>query len=464
MRHFIDIILPIPLPKAFTYEITKAEADFIKPGMRIAVPFGKQHIYTGLAQAVHTQPPVAYDPKSIHQILDNTPLVTAKQLDHWQWISEYYMCSLGEVVRAALPNAFLLESETVILKRDNIDTSQIKLSDDEYLIYEALQHQSSLKIKDVSDILDRKRVIPILNELVEKQVVNLQETLYEKYQPKQQRYLKLAEDLSSENHLKAVLEELSRAPKQRETLMSMFSLSSTTKKPIKSTDITNLPNASTSALKALIDKGYLSEYYVTESRVSYEGDASVEVKNLSTDQENALTKINQEFQEKSVVLLHGVTSSGKTEIYVKLIKEQLEKRNQVLYLLPEIALTTQLVQRLQAYFGNQLAVFHSRYSNNERVEVYNNILNNRDTAQVVIGARSALLLPFRSLGLVIVDEEHEPSYKQFDPAPRYHARDAAIVLAKLFKAKTVLGSATPSLESYFNATQDKYGLVELNQR
>ncbi|MBT8325414.1 MAG: primosomal protein N', partial [Winogradskyella sp.] len=200
------------------------------------------------------------------------------------------------------------------------------------------------------------------------------------------------------------------------------------------------------------------------SRVSYEGDASVEVKNLSTDQENALTKINQEFQEKSVVLLHGVTSSGKTEIYVKLIKEQLEKGNQVLYLLPEIALTTQLVQRLQAYFGNQLAVFHSRYSNNERVEVYNNILNNRDTAQVVIGARSALLLPFRSLGLVIVDEEHEPSYKQFDPAPRYHARDAAIVLAKLFKAKTVLGSATPSLESYFNATQDKYGLVELNQR
>lgn len=462
--HFIDVILPIPLQKAFTYHITEAESQFLSSGMRVAVPFGKSKIYTALVYKIHNAPPVAYEAKTIHQILDEKPLVTTMQIKHWEWISNYYMCSLGEVMRAAMPNAFIIESETIISKVHTNELEDSELKDEEFLILEALQHHSSLKIQEVVSILDKKRVLPIINGLVEKGVVHLQEEIYEKYTPKMVRYVRLHINHKSEEKLQELLEILSRAKKQRIVVLSLFQMEVSSKAPIKVKDLIERSGASAAVIKSLIDKNILEEYHIQTDRVSFEGEGLEDQKLLNEFQNNAFYQIKKEFEEKSVVLLHGVTSSGKTEIYVKLIEEQLQQNKQILYLLPEIALTTQLVSRLQSYFGEKVVVFHSRYSGNERVEAWNNILNNAKNAQIIIGARSALLLPFKNLGLIIVDEEHEQSFKQFDPAPRYHARDAAIVLAHMFSAKILLGTATPSLESYYNASEGKYGLVEMKQR
>ncbi|TWO31841.1 primosomal protein N' [Seonamhaeicola sediminis] len=464
MPYFIDVILPIPLQKLFTYGITPSEASFLKTGMRVAVPFGKSKIYTGLVFNIHNNAPTVYEAKEIHQILDETPIVNKIQLELWQWISNYYMCTLGDVMRAALPTAFILESETVVTKNFIKEIDESILKDDEFLIYEALQHQSSLKIHDISNILDKKNVLPVIKRLIEKKAITVEEEVYEKYKPKLVRYVKLHSNFSKDEVLQDLLENLNRAPKQREVIMTLFSLSATTRKPIKFSDLSNESGASSQTIKALIDKGVLVEYYIQTDRVQYDGQDNEASKSLNNYQETALKQIKECFNEHNVTLLHGVTSSGKTEIYVKLIEAILIAGKQVLYLLPEIALTTQLVTRLQNYFGEQVAIFHSKYSAQERVEVWNNVLNNSTKAKIVLGARSSIFLPFNNLGLIIVDEEHEQSFKQFDPAPRYHARDTAVVLAAIHKAKTLLGSATPSLESYFNAKQGKYGFVELMHR
>lgn len=464
MNDFINVILPIPLEKSFTYAITQAEADFLKPGMRVSVPFGKSKIYTALVLTIHNQAPLVYEAKDIHQILDDSPIVTDVQLQHWQWIAKYYMCTLGDVMRAALPNAFILESETVISKIESTKVNDEHLKDDEFIVYEALHHQSSLKIQDLMAILDKKNVLPVIKRLLEKEVISVQEEIYEKYKPKLVRYVKLSSAYASENALQQLLVDLSRAPKQRDVVMTLFSISAQTKQAVKVSDLSSQSDASSSIVKALIDKQILEEYHIQTDRVQYSGENNDDSKQLNKYQNKALNEVIESFNNQDITLLHGVTSSGKTELYVKLIEEQIKLKKQVLYLLPEIALTTQLVERLQNYFGEQVAVFHSKYSSNERVEVWNNVLSNVSKAKIVLGARSSVLLPFYDLGLIIVDEEHESSYKQFDPAPRYHARDTAIVLASMFKCKTLLGSATPSLESYYNAKQGKYGLVELNQR
>ena len=464
MQHFIDVILPIPLEKLFTYTITEAEADFLIPGMRVAVPFGKSKIYTGLVYRIHTEAPLAYQAKDIHQILDQEPIVNAFQLEFWNWISQYYMCTLGDVMRAALPNAFILESETIISKNKAVVVSDKDLEDDEFLVFEALHHHSSLKVQDVADILDKKNALPAIKRLLDKQVITLQEEIHEKYIPKRIRYIKLSTVYSKENDLQNLLEGLKRAPKQYQVILSLFSMSSKTNKPIKVKDLMSQSKASASIIKTLIGKGILEEYYLEADRLDFSVDEEETTKTLNQFQLDALRKIQISFEEHDVTLLHGVTSSGKTEVYSKLIEKNIAEGKQVLYLLPEIALTTQLVNRLKNYFGNKVAVFHSKYSLNERVEVWNQVLINSEKARVVLGARSAVFLPFDNLGLVIVDEEHEQSYKQFDPAPRYHARDAAIVMAAMHKAKVLLGSATPSLESYFNAQQNKYGFVEIFRR
>jgi primosomal protein N' (replication factor Y) (superfamily II helicase) len=464
MAYFIDVILPIPLEKLFTYSITASEASFLKTGLRVSVPFGKSKIYTGIVYRIHNEAPVAYEAKDIHQILDETSIVNNYQLELWQWIAAYYMCTLGDVMRAALPNAFILESETVILLNKDKIINDLDLKDDEFLVYEALQHQSSLKIHDISNILDRKTVLPIINRLIEKEVITVEEEVYEKYKPKLVRYVKLHTSFSSETALQSLLDELSRAPKQSQVILTLFSISAKTKKPVKVSDLADESNASVAAIKTLIDKGILEEYYLQTDRIQYSGEENEASKKLNEFQQKALQEIEESFKEQSVTLLHGVTSSGKTEIYVKLIEDAILKGKQVLYLLPEIALTAQLITRLQNYFGEQVAIYHSKYSSQERVEVWNHVLNNTHKAKIVLGARSSIFLPFNNLGLIIVDEEHESSFKQFDPAPRYHARDTAIVLANLHKAKTLLGSATPSLESYFNAKQHKYGFVEINTR
>ncbi|WP_191858928.1 replication restart helicase PriA [Hanstruepera ponticola] len=464
MLNFIDVILPIPLPNFFTYSITIAEADFLKPGMRVSVPFGKSKIYTALVHEIHSRPPVLYEAKEIHQILDDKPLITEKQFDLWKWLASYYMCTLGDVMRAALPNAFILESETIIYRNTSLTINDSELEDDEFMVYEALHHQSSLTIQDITSIIDKKNALPVIKRLLEKEVILVKEEVYAKYKPKLVRYVRLDKRYAADQKLNELLESLSRAPKQRQVIMTLFSISAKSKSPIKVSELIEESDASSAIIKSLIDKHILEEHFIQTDRIEYDDDSETPNLKLSEDQNNTLNDIVQKFDNQDVVLLHGVTSSGKTEIYIKLIQSVLNKNKQALYLLPEIALTTQLVQRLQDYFGEKVAVYHSKYSSNERVEVWKQVLQNSTKAQVIIGARSAVLLPFQDLGLVIVDEEHEQSYKQFDPAPRYHARDTAIVLANIFKIKTLLGSATPSLESYYNVQQGKYGMVELNTR
>ncbi|SKB79228.1 replication restart helicase PriA [Maribacter arcticus] len=465
MANFINVILPIPLERSFTYSITEEEATLLQPGMRVAVPFGKSKIYTGIVHGVHQNPPEAYEAKEIHQLLDDYPIINPIQLKHWEWIASYYMCTLGEVVRSALPSAFLLESETLVLRNTEYEVDENELLDDEFLVFEALQHQSILKVQEVSAIIERKNVLPILQRLLEKKIIVLKEEVYEQYRPKLVRYVKLGEEYGADDKLEELLKSLTRAPKQSQVVLTLFQLQGRSQKPIKISELEKASNTSKAVIKSLVDKGILEEYFIKTDRINYDGSSDEsETKDLNEYQKSALIDIKAAFKEKKVTLLKGVTSSGKTEVYVKLIEECLEKGLQALYLLPEIALTTQLISRLQEYFGEKIAVYHSKYNVQERVEVWQNVLQSKQKAQLVIGARSAMYLPFGKLGLVIVDEEHESSFKQFDPAPRYHARDAAIVLGNLHNANVLLGSATPSVETYNNAKTGKYGYTEITRR
>jgi len=461
---FIDVILPLSLERNFTYAITKAEANFVKRGFRVAVPFGKNKVYTGLVYNIHDKEPTAYEAKSIHSILDDSPVVNDYQFKLWEWMSSYYLCTMGEIMRAAMPNAFLLESETIISlnPKSGFDVNAFK--DDEYLVYEALQQQTSLKVDEINAIVDRKNSFPVLKRLLDQNVIALEQELSEKYKPKLIRCVRLHPNYQHENGLQELIETLKSASKQREIVLSYFNLATSTKQ-IKVADLKTKSNATSSQIKTLIDKAVFEDYHYQTDRIKFEDSKADAAKELNTYQIAALEEIDQQFEAHNTVLLHGVTSSGKTEIYVKKIEAILAQGQQALYLVPEIALTSQLVQRLQQYFGNQIAVYHSRYSQNERVEVWNHVLNQSENARVVIGARSSVFLPFSNLGLVIVDEEHEQSYKQFDPSPRYHARDTAIVLAALYEAKTLLGSATPSIESFYNATKEnKFGYVAITKR
>ncbi len=430
--------------------------------MRVAVPFGKSKIYTALVYKIHQIAPIGYDAKEIYQILDETPIVTETQLKHWTWLADYYLCSLGDVLRAGLPSLFLLESETLIIRNEIFEDESI-LNDEEFLIYEALQRQSILKIQEVAAILDKKTVLPIINKLMNKGVLTLKEEIFEQYKPKLVKYIKLSDTYISEENLQHLLDDLNRAKKQKQAVMHYFSLNASTKKPIKVKTLMTVANVSSAVIKALVEKSVFETYHIQTDRVNFEKGKG-ELKPLTEFQEIAYQEINNSFKEKDVTLLHGITSSGKTEVYAKLIKEVLAKGKQVLYLLPEIALTTQLIERLKVYFGDQISVFHSKYSLQERVEVWRNLLHNKKKTQIVLGARSSIFLPFSNLGLIIIDEEHETSYKQFEPAPRYHARDAAIVLANFHKAKVLLGSATPAIETFYNAKKGKYGLVTLDRR
>jgi len=462
MHYFIEVIIPIALPQTFTYKVSEAEFDFIQIGVRVAVPFGKSKFYTALVTEKHHNSPILYEAKEIHQIIDERPIVTPIQLDHWKWIATYYMCSIGEVYRTALPSALLLESETLIAAKKEV-LSTDDLSDDEFLLVEALQQQKSHKISEINSILNKKKVFPIIKRLIEKNIISLQEEMVEEYKPKLVRYIRLFPEFHSAEKLEELLILLKRSEKQKDLVLSYFQLNASKRIPISVKELTEYSGASASIVKALIDKEIFEEYYIQHDRVSFDEVEESQL-HLSASQSEALNSIQSIFIEKEVCLLHGVTASGKTEVYIKLIEDFLKQEKQILYLLPEIALTTQLVSRLTKHFGNKVAVFHSKYSNNERVEVWNQVVNSSEKAQIVIGARSALFLPFQNLGLIVIDEEHEQTFKQVDPAPRYHARDAAIVLANFHKAKVVLGSATPSIETYFNAQTGKYGLVELHER
>lgn len=462
--YFVEVILPLSLAKTFTYKVSEAEFHFVKNGMRVVVPFGKSKMYTALIIDKHQNEPSLYEAKEIDQILDEKPIVTEFQIAHWQWIASYYMCAIGDVYRGAMPSALLLESETIISQKQSVVIDESLLSDEEFLIYQALQQQSSLRIQDITAILNKKNIFPVVQKLIDKNILVLHEEVQELYKPKLVRYVRLHSQYDSNSGLSELLETLKSASKQREIVLTYFQLNAAEKKPISVKQLVEAANSTSSIVKALIEKEILEEYFIQEDRINFSGNAQEAALQLSVAQQQAYDQINERFESKEVCLLHGVTSSGKTEIYIKLIEEQIATGKQVVYLLPEIALTTQLVSRLRAYFGDKVGVYHSKYSNNERVELWKQVLEQSPKAQIVIGARSALFLPFSNLSLVIVDEEHEQTFKQVDPAPRYHARDAAIVLANMHKAKVLLGSATPSIESYFNAQSDKYGLVEITER
>ena len=463
-KYFVDVILPLALPKTYTYQLNQKEAVIIKPGFRVAVQFGKQKIYTAVVKKVHSTSPQSYEPKPISMIMDDYPLVTNAQLKFWEWISNYYMCTEGEVLRSSLPSALLIESKSIIIIKEATSKQIENLSDIEFIIYEALQ-QSNLTIDQIIKIVDTKKVMPLVLGLIKKKVAIIEQSFEEKYKPKKQRVVRLNKDFKNKNVLKQVFETLKKAPKQRAVLMDLL------KRPTKLyswtpfVKLTNESNIKAYHLKSLIDKGIIDESYQEINRVLIKKSINLaEEKKLSLSQAKALDDIKQKFKEKKVILLEGVTSSGKTEVYIKLIKKELKKGNQILYLLPEISLTSQIVQRLTSHFREKVLVYHSKFSTHERTEVWNQVLKNDTAGSVVVGARSSLLLPFKNLSLLIVDEEHENSFKQFDPSPRYQARDSAIYLAHNLNAKVILGSATPSIETAENARNGKYGWVKLKER
>jgi len=460
--YFIEVILPLSLPKTLTYRISESEYNYIKVGMRVVVPV-RSKIYSSIVVELHQNDPTLYEAIEICEILDEKPIVNQFQINHWFWIASYYMCNIGDVYRAALPSSLVLESETIISQRKETFVDEANLTNDEFLIFEAMQYQSSLKIQNIVDILNKKTVLPVIQKLLEKNIVSLKEEIIETYKPKLIKYIRLHQDYNEETKLVELLENLN-SEKRKNLVLNYFQLNAQERKPISVKQLTEVSKSKPSIIKALIDKNIFEEYYIQEDRVNFDKNKIDNNLVLSEAQQKAFIEIKESFLSKDVSLLHGVTSSGKTEIYTKLIEEFIAQGKQVLYLLPEIALTTQLVSRLTAHFGNQVAVFHSKYSNNERVEVWNQVLENSEKAKIVIGARSALFLPFSNLGLIIIDEEHEQTFKQQDPAPRYHARDAAIVLANSQKAKVLLGSATPSIETYFNAQSGKYGMISISER
>lgn len=459
--YFVEVILPLPLPKLYTYRINEDEAHFLQTGMRVAVSFGKSKVYTALVHKVHTNEPT-YETKDIEYILDETPIVTPNQITHWQWIADYYMCTLGEVIKSALPSAFLLESETIIEIAEK-DLNPYLFSDDEFQVYEALHYKTALKGSEVSKIIPKKKTLKVIKSLVEKGAARISERIFEKYVPKLVKYIRLAEAYQSQEGLQKAL-ELLKGEKQKKLIMAYFNHINREVLPLKVENLLEEAKVSNAVLKSVVEKGILEIYYLQKDRVSFADSEVLAKKTLNNIQNEALYQVQQQFQTKNTVLLQGVTASGKTEIYIELIDQYLKKGKQVLYLLPEIALTIHLINRLKKHFGKNLSVYHSKYNTNERVEVWNNVLNNCSKAQLVVGVRSSVYLPFKDLGLVVIDEEHDSSYRQFAPAPRLQARDSAIMLANIFKAKTLLGTATPSIESMHNVKVGKYGFVYLSKR
>lgn len=458
---FVEVILPLSLAKLYTYRVPFEMTQRVQVGSRVIVQFGKNKIYAALVRTITDTAPEKYEAKYILDIVDDEPIVHDKQFELWDWIASYYMCQLGEVMQAALPAALKMASETKIIAADSSELDRSTLSDKAFLVLEALDVAGELRISDIVKILGQKTVFPLIRSLFERGFILISEEIKERYKPKVKTFLTLASSFSDSEGLRLLLENLQRSPKQQDAVLAYLELRKH-KSDVSRQDIMERAGVSAGVVTSLISK---EVFEVQERVVSRLGGEDVILdKNfvLNNNQQGALDQIQQQFEQHEVVLLHGVTASGKTQLYIRLIEAALAKGETVLYLLPEIALTAQITQRLKLHFGNQLAVYHSKFNDNERAEIWHKVL--KGEFKIVIGARSSIFLPFRDLGLIIVDEEHENSYKQFDPAPRYHARDTAIYLAFLQQAKVLLGSATPSIESYYNAKSGKYGLVELSQR
>lgn len=467
---FVDVVLPIPVHKEFTYRVPFELNDAICIGGRVIVPFGKSKLYTGIVTRVSETAPSEYQAKYLEHVLDDQPIITKEQYNFWKWIASYYMAPIGDVMNAALPANFKLASETKIVLHPDFDGKIDHLDDRELQIVETLEIRETLDLKELSEIIGIKTVQPIIKRMMEKRIVLSTEELNDKFVPKTAVYVFLQDSYLIEDNLNQAINSLEvkkSSEKQLEALLTILKegeYNNGTLKPILRKTLHEL-NISPSALNTLEKNGIISQSRVEISRFDLNAKEQYAFKELSSSQKVALNEINSSFEKFNTTLLHGVTGSGKTEIYVQLIQEQLDLGKQILFLLPEIALTTQLIQRLSAYFGDQIGVYHSKFNQNERVEIWNHVLaNDPNRYRIVLGARSSVFLPFRDLGLIIIDEEHESSFKQYDPSPRYNARDSAIVLAHYYGAKVLLGSATPAIETYYNAKQGKYGFVELHDR
>jgi len=473
LTFFAEILLPLPVPGTFTYRVPFALNEKIKVGQRVTVQFGKRRVYAGLVLALHQRPPQKGIPKYILSVLDEKPLVNALQFRFWKWISDYYMSTLGEVMSVALPSAFRLSSESKVVLAPDFVPDRETLNESEYRLTEALLQKNSLTIGEVAKFVGYQKVLPLLKTMIERRLIAMEEELKQQYKPKKTKMIKLVPDYFEEAAMQDLMDRLGKkAHKQLELVMGFISLSGFPPKKdfaIAKAELLAKTKVSAAALKALVEKGVFSLEEKIVSRFTEERSEKEDSFDLSPVQQKAYRLLTEQMKQHLVVLLHGVTSSGKTELYIKLIEDTLKNKKQVLYLLPEIALTTQIIHRLRRHFGDEIGVYHSRYNQNERAEVWENIAGIQKRGvhkpyRVILGPRSAMFLPFKNLGLVIVDEEHDASYKQFDPAPRYNARDAAIYMAKLHGAKVVLGSATPAIETYFNAKNGKYGLISLNER
>lgn len=470
ITYFVDVILPLSIPNTYTYRVPFELNDQIGVGKRVIVPLGKAKYYTAIVREVHEEVPKNYQVKYVEAILDDHPIVTAKQFQLWDWISDYYMADLGDVMNASLPSNFKLASETKLSLHPEFDRSEEGLSDKEFLIVEALQVQEELTLKEVAEIVGIKTIQPLIKKLIESKRAIVSEELNAKYTPKFATYIEVDRGIQSQEQLSEVLnilEEQKKNAKQVDALLKVIEL--TRWQDGKQTPIAKkkviLEGASDSSLNSLAKKDIIDIYSAEVSRLATQDEGVEKLKKFSSTQSKAFKEIEEHFIDKDVVLLHGVTSSGKTELYVKLIQKALKNGEQVLFLLPEIALTAQLINRLKKYFGDLVGVYHSRFNQNERIEIWNKVLHNdQEQFRIILGARSSVFLPFQKLGLIIVDEEHENSFKQYDPSPRYNGRDISIILGHLHKAKVLLGSATPSIESYYNAQEGRYGLVKMNER
>jgi len=454
-----EIILPLALPQTYTYNIPAELVDKVKLGCRAEVEL-KNKKYAGVVKSILEKEP-AYQTKPIKNVLDDEAILYPQQLQLWNWMAQYYMCSEGEVMAAALPAHFKLSSETVLLYNEEAGEDFSHLGDEEFLVAEALLIKKELRLSEIQQILDINHVYPVIKKLIEKKVCFVWESLDEKYKAKKENYVILNPAYNNEEELSKKLNDWKGAPKQMELLLAYLHLEKQDGDVLQ-TALLKKSGATAAQLKGLVDKNILWVEKRSVDRIkTLPRNVDVDFE-FSAAQQEASDEVAKSFEEKSVCLLHGVTGSGKTQVYVKLMERYFKQDKQVLYLLPEIALTAQIIRRLQKHFGGNIAIYHSKFNDNERIELWNKIRTGE--VKMVLGARSALFLPFKNLGLIIVDEEHDSSYKQQDPSPRYNARDAAIYYAGLFKAQVLLGSATPSVESYFNATNDKYALVELNER
>lgn len=453
-------MLPLALPQAYSYAVPVDLVPFIHVGQRIIVQFGKNKFYTAIIKRIHHTKPIV-EPKLIDSLADEHPIVTETQLKLWRWIADYYLCTEGEVMQAALPAGLKLSSETKIILNEYYDGDYDRLSTEEFTIVQVLKAQKEITVPQVQDVLQRRNVYPALRTLFNLGIAIAAEEVIEKFKPRTETYVKLHERYQNDSELEQLYSELERAPKQVELLLAFTQLTKKSRH-VKKNDLLKTSGSDAGTLKRLVDKSVFQEFKVEVSRLGafYEDDITTAV--LSDDQQRAIDEIDEHFKERSTVLLHGVTSSGKTQVYIEKMAQAIREGKQVLYMLPEIALTAQIINRLRKYFGNQIGIYHSKFNQNERVEIWNKVLHGE--YKLIVSARSGLFLPFQNLGLIIVDEEHDGSFKQMDPAPRYHARNCAIVLARYFDAKVILGSATPSLESYQNAERGKYGLVNMHKR